>query len=185
MKYEGIRVRMESRLGNARIPLSIDVGFGDAITPSPLTAEFPVLLDAPAPAIRMYPRETVIAEKLEAMVSLGEDNSRMKDFADLWYLAQHFDFDGTLLAKAVSDTFTRRQTPLQARPIALTPAFAQIATKPAQWKAFLRRSSPQGMPANLGEVVDGIAAFLLPILAQLAASQPVPGTWTAAGPWED
>ena len=75
--------------------------------------------------------------------------------------------------------------PYSFAPCALTPAFAQIATKPAQWKAFLRRSSPQGMPANLGEVVDGIAAFLLPILAQLAASQPVPGTWTAAGPWED
>ena len=87
MKYEGVRVRMESRLGNARIPLNIDVGFGDAITPAPLTADFPVLLDPPVPAIRMYPRETVIAEKLESTVSLGEDNSRMKDFADLWFLA--------------------------------------------------------------------------------------------------
>ena len=184
MAYGGIRVQMQSRLGNARIPLTIDVGFGDAVTPPAQEGQFPVLLDTPPPIIRTYPREAVIAEKLEAMVALGEGNSRMKDFADLWFLAQHFDFDGQLLAKAVGDTFHRRQTPPESQPIALMPAFAQIEAKQAQWKAFLRRSSPKGTPIDLAEVVDAIATFLLPILAHLAADEPLPRTWDAPGPWQ-
>jgi hypothetical protein len=183
MLYQGVRVQMVSRLGNARIPLVIDVGFGDAVTPAPQRADFPVLLDMPAPIIRMYPREAVIAEKLEATVSLGVGNSRMKDFADLWFLGRHFDFDGQLLARAIMDTFRRRQTPIQAKPVALTSSFAQIEAKQAQWKAFLRRSSPEGMPDDLAEVVQGIAAFLLPVMQHAVAARPCPGTWQAAGPW--
>jgi hypothetical protein len=184
LKYEGVRVRIESRLGNARIPLTVDVGFGDAVTPAPAMAEFPVLLDAPAPAIKMYPREAVVAEKLEALVSLGQDNSRMKDFADLWFLARHFAFDGPLLAKAVASTFRRRQTALDGQPVALTPAFARAAVKQAQWTAFVRRTSPEGIPSDLAEVIEGIAAFVVPILEHLAGGRPVPRTWVAAGPWQ-
>lgn len=183
MRYEGVRIRMESRLGNARIPLMIDIGFGDAITPAPLVAEFPALLDAPAPTIRMYPRETVIAEKLEAMVALGEANSRMKDFADLWYLSRHFDFGGALLSEAIASTFEHRKTTIPAQPTAFTAEFAKLETKQAQWKAFMRRSSPECLPSEFGKVVDGIAAFLNPVLAHLAADQPMPKHWQAPGPW--
>ena len=118
------------------------------------------------------------------LYDMREGNSRMKDFADLWFLARHFSFDGRLLAQAVRDTFERRQTPLQTQPMALTPAFAQIEAKQTQWKAFLRRSSPEGTPTDLADVIDAIAIFLLPILAHLAADNPLPRTWDAPGPWQ-
>jgi len=183
MKYEGVRIRLESRLGTARIPLIVDVGFGDAITPAPREEEFPVLLDAPAPRIRSYPRESVIAEKLEAMVSLGEANSRMKDFADAYFLSKHFDFDGPILAEAIANTFQRRNIPIIDAPVALTEEFAELSQKKAQWRAFLRRTAPQGIPDSFADVVVGIAIFLSPILSHLAADQPLPTHWQAPGPW--
>jgi hypothetical protein len=184
MRYEGVRIRMESRLGNARIPLIVDVGFGDAITPAPLPAEFPALLDTPAPTVLMYPRETVIAEKLEAMVSLGEANSRMKDFADIWFLSQHFDFDGPLLAEAIANTFQRRRTPIPEQPAAFPADFAQLDTKQIQWNAFIRRGAPEGLPSHFAQIVDGIAVFLGPILSHLVGAQPIPRHWQAPGPWQ-
>jgi len=184
MQYEGVRLRVESRLGTARIPLIIDVGFGDAITPAPLEEEFPVLLDAPAPRIRAYPRESVIAEKLEAMISLGEANSRMKDFADVYFLSKHFDFDGPVLAEAIANTFARRETPIIEAPAAFTEEFAGLDHKQAQWRAFLRRTAPQGIPEGFPDVVAGIATFLGPILSHLAANQPLPNHWQAPGPWQ-
>jgi hypothetical protein len=98
--YGGIRVTLEARLENAKIPIQCDIGFGDAVTPEPEQVEFPALLDFPAPQLRSYPTYTVVAEKLEAMVLLGEANSRMKDFYDLWFLSQHFEFDGNTLVAA-------------------------------------------------------------------------------------
>src|SRR5204863_2427322 len=91
--YEGVRVLMDGRLGQARIPLQVDVGFGDVILPGPVEVEYPTMLDFPAPKLQAYPRETVVAEKFEAMVKLGIANSRMKDFYDLWELAERFDYD--------------------------------------------------------------------------------------------
>jgi predicted nucleotidyltransferase component of viral defense system len=184
MKYEGVRIRMDSRLGNARIPLSIDVGFGDSITPPPTSGQYPVLLDAPAPVLDMYRQETAIAEKLHAMVERGVLNSRMKDFADIWYLSQHFDFKGQTLADAIVSTFARRELTIPAEPIAFTAEFAQRDDKQTQWKAFIRRSSPEGLPNQFEQVVDGIAAFAAPILSHLAAGQPIPGRWQAPGPWQ-
>lgn len=184
MQYEGVRLRIESALGTARIPLIIDVGFGDAVTPAPLEEEFPVLLDAPAPRIKAYPRESVIAEKLEAMVSLGEANSRMKDFADVYFLSKHFDFDGAVLAQAIAGTFARRGTTVVEAPAAFTEEFAGLDHKQAQWRAFLRRAAPQGIPDSFADVVAGIATFLGPILSHLAADQPMPQQWLAPGPWQ-
>jgi predicted nucleotidyltransferase component of viral defense system len=184
MQYEGVRLRIESALGTARIPLIIDVGFGDAVTPAPLEKEFPVLLDAPAPRIKAYPRESVIAEKLEAMVSLGEANSRMKDFADVYFLSKHFDFDGAVLAQAIAGTFARRGTTVVEAPAAFTEEFAGLDHKQAQWRAFLRRAAPQGIPDSFADVVAGIATFLGPIMSHLAASQPIPHQWQAPGPWQ-
>jgi predicted nucleotidyltransferase component of viral defense system len=184
MQYQGVRVSIESKLGTARIPLVIDVGFGDVVTPAPSEEEFPALLDAPAPRIRTYPRETVIAEKLEAMVALGEANSRMKDFADVFFLSRHFDFDGATLARAVAGTFTRRGTPLIEIPSAFTEKFVRINAKQAQWRAFLRRAAPQGIPDGFESVVAAIATFLSPILSHLAADQPLPRQWEFPGPWQ-
>src|SRR3546814_7634954 len=105
----GVRVRTSATIAGARLPIQIDIGFGDAITPEPVEIEYPALLEAPAPVLRAYPPETVVAEKLEAIVSLGVANSRMKDFYDLWMIAQTFTFEGVVLTNAVQQTFERRQ----------------------------------------------------------------------------
>jgi hypothetical protein len=110
--YEGVCVLLEARLGNVRIPLQIDVGFGDAVVPAPEDLEFPTLLKFPAPKLNAYPKESVVAEKFEAIVKLGMVNSRMKDFYDLWVLAQRFQFESATLAAAIEATFATRETAL-------------------------------------------------------------------------
>jgi hypothetical protein len=143
-EYEGVRVMLDARLGSARIRLQIDVGFGDAVVPPPEPAEFPVLLDQPAPRLRVYWRQTVVAEKLQAMVDLGLANSRMKDFFDLRFLASTFDFAGPELAGAIEATFARRNTAVpQEVPTGLTDGFAADTAKQTQWRAFPHRSRPR------------------------------------------
>jgi hypothetical protein len=141
-EYEGVRVGCRAQLGQARSDLQTDVGFGDAVVPRPTRVRYPTMLEFPAPALRAYRRETVVAEKFQAMVMLGIGNSRMKDFFDLWFLARNFDFDGPTLCQAVQATFHRRKTDLPAKaPLALTPEFGTDAGKTKQWLAFLRRAS--------------------------------------------
>ncbi len=138
--YGGVRVRLAADLAGARITLQVDVGFGDVVTPGVVEAEFPTLLEFPAPRLRTYPRETVVAEKFEAVVRLGLANTRMKDFHDLWVLATTFPFGGDSLAAALAATFHRRGSALALEPpLALRPAFAADAEKQAQWLAFSRR----------------------------------------------
>ena len=139
-EYEGVRVGCLATLGQARIDLQVDVGFGDAVTPGPVTVQYPGLLDLPVPELAAYPRETVVAEKFQAMVMLGIANSRMKDFFDLWVLARSFAFAGPVLADAIRATFARRKTPVPAAPpLALTSEFGTDKAKVTQWKAFLKK----------------------------------------------
>ena len=116
-EYQGLRLKLTAMLASARIPIQIDIGFGDAIHPGPDEITYPTLLDMPAPTLKAYPRETVVAEKFQAMVMLGIANSRMKDFYDLWTLARQFEFDGQVLSEAIRATFDRRQTPLPEQPL--------------------------------------------------------------------
>jgi predicted nucleotidyltransferase component of viral defense system len=183
-EYGGIRVLLRARITTAQVRLQIDVGFGDAITPAAETVEFPALLDFEPPSLRAYPRETVVAEKLEAMVKLGMANSRMKDFYDVWLLSRTFEFDGDMLARAIRATFDRRRTPLPAGlPVALTPEFAADATKRTQWRAFLRKSSA-GDAGELAEVVAAIALFAERPFEIAASAEPWEGRWPAGGPWK-
>jgi hypothetical protein len=182
-EYNGMRVRLAGRMGNARIAIQIDIGFSDSPVPKPQRLELPGLLDFPALSITGYRPESSIAEKLQAMVARDVLNSRMKDFADLWYLSQHFNFDGAVLAEAIASTFESRNTPIPVNPTAFSVEFAQREDKQAQWKAFMRRSRPEGVPGEFAEAVAGVAAFLGPILAHLAADQPLPHHWEAPGPW--
>lgn len=180
-EYEGVRVTGQARLGTARIPIQIDVGTGDAITPGPIDAELPVLLDGPRPRLRVYPRETAVAEKLEAMVSLGIANSRMKDFFDVDFLAREFAFEGTLLIEAVRRTFERRRTVLPVEPpLALTPQFGSDGAKQRQWIAFLRRIGRTR--EDLGGVVSRIRGFASPVLRAASAGEAL-GNWPPGGPW--
>ena len=137
--YEGVRIKLLAKLGKARIVMQIDIGFGDVLTPPPQRMDYPTLLDLPLPQLRGYSRETVIAEKYHAVVVLGQINSRMKDFYDLWILATLFEFEGTLLQTAIMETFSRRETAIPTTlPIGLTDTFAE--EKKQQWHAFLKRT---------------------------------------------
>jgi predicted nucleotidyltransferase component of viral defense system len=184
-QYGGQRVTLTATVSSARVRLQFDVGFGDAVTPAPTLVEFPALLEFPAPLLRAYPRETVVAEKLEAMVQLGLANSRMKDFYDLVILARSFEFEGRVLARAIRATFERRTTPLpRSLPVALTPAFAEDPSKQTQWTAFLRKAGVQG-EAKLPVAVEAIVDFAGPALAAAAQSEAWAATWPPGGPWSD
>jgi predicted nucleotidyltransferase component of viral defense system len=158
--YGGVRVKLMVKLGNIRIPLQIDVGFGDAITPEAERSRFPSLLsDFPAPVIRSYPVYTVVAEKLEAMVSLGAQNTRMKDFFDVLFILRTETLDRAVLAEAAHNTFNRRKTAYPAGiPDCLTPSFA--ASKEMIWQAFLNRNGIRTMKGTFADVVTEIAAQL-------------------------
>jgi predicted nucleotidyltransferase component of viral defense system len=183
-EYNGMRVRLTGRMANARIAIQIDIGFSDSPLPQPQQVSLPGLLDFPTLSMMGYRPESTIAEKLQAMVARDVLNSRMKDFADLWYLSRHFDFDGSVLAQAIARTFERRSTPIPPDPIAFTEEFALRDDKHVQWKAFLRRSRPDDVPEDFAEAVAGVAAFLKPVLGHLASGQPLPGNWLHPGPWQ-
>jgi hypothetical protein len=183
-EYEGVRVGCVARLGQARIDLQVDVGFGDAVTPGPVKVQFPALLDLPAPELAAYPRETVVAEKFQAMVMLGIANSRMKDFFDLWVLARSFGFGGAVLADAIRATFARRKTPVPAvPPLALTAEFGADAAKVKQWQAFLKKGKLDAGGVTLVEVCEFLAGFLMPPAQALAGGTKFAQAWPAGGPW--
>jgi predicted nucleotidyltransferase component of viral defense system len=181
--YEGVRVTLRAMLGSARIVLQIDVGFGDAITPGTIDIEFPTMLGMVSPRLRAYPKDTVVAEKLQAMVHLGIANSRMKDFFDLWFLAQGFAFDGVTLATAIAATFARRKTLLpELLPLALTSEFAQDDSKRKQWKAFGTRAGVTDQ--TLETIVSALVPFLGPALARARAPAEFRTAWAPpVGPW--
>jgi len=183
-KYIGVRIRFTYRLGEIKGTLQVDVGFGDAVTPAPQMVEFPVLLDFPAPRLKAYARETMIAEKFQAMVELGINNSRMKDFFDLSMLADTFHFDGKTLCRAIAATFKRRQIALPNEvPRALTPDFANDQNKQIQWQAFLNKNRLQPGNADLGAVIETIRKFLMPPILSLIDGQKFGKTWPPRGGW--
>jgi len=184
-QYQGIRLRVDARLANARLPLQVDVGFGDAITPGPIAIDYPTLLDFPSPSLRAYPRETVVAEKFQAMVTLGMANSRMKDFFDLWTLAREYAFDGLTLCAALQATFARRKTPPPAvAPLAMTSVFALDKSKQTQWRAFLRKGKLSRDNVSLSDVIEILHPFLMPPMRAVHAEQRFPGQWPPGGPWQ-
>jgi predicted nucleotidyltransferase component of viral defense system len=159
--YPGVRVSMKATLDGARIPVQCDIGFGDAVTPAPLQQAYPTLLDMPAPILAVYPLETVVAEKLEAIVKLAGFNSRVKDYFDLWVLMRFENLDRKLLPAAIRATFERRKTSLPVTlPAGLAPKFA--IEKQVMWQAFLTRS---GLSAPmLAEVLDELRMQCWPVL---------------------
>ncbi len=163
-RYGGLRVWIKGLLGKARCSLQLDIGYGDAVTPGPQEIVFPTLLaDQPPPRLRAYPRATVVSEKLEAIVSIGMTNSRMKDYFDLRALAREGIIDGNELASAIAATFARRKTPLpQELPLGLSDEFAQDAGSKALWKAFLGKNRLDAPP--LKEVVAEVRQFVEPPL---------------------
>ena len=177
-----LRALIHARLGKTRLLLQIDVGFGDSVVPEAVTLPYPTLLEFPAPVIRTYRRETVVAEKAQAMVQHGHLNSRMKDLYDVRALAQRFALDGETLVNALAATFEARgaSVPLEL-PAALDTEFAGDPTKLTQWGAFVRKSRVE--PVELGEVVAALRRFLAEPYLATARDRPYARHWPAGGPW--
>jgi hypothetical protein len=182
--YEGVRVQFHATLARARIPMQLDIGFGDVITPGPTDIEYPSLLDFPAPVLRAYPKATVVAEKSEALTALGLLNSRMKDFYDLALLSRMYPFQRERLVKAISATFRNRGTTIEGEPIGLTQAYRDDPARAIQWRAFVRRSRFSEESGELARLVTEIRQFALPMLSAIAAGNPFKALWKPGGPWE-
>lgn len=183
-EYPGLRIKMRARLGTSDIPVQIDVGFGNAIVPGPEEKDYRTLLGDPTPRILAYPPESVVAEKLHAMVVLGERNSRYKDFYDLYTMASAFAFDRGTLARAAKATFERRGTPAQAAlPAALGAAYYASAARLNDWRVYVNRNDLPGAPTDFVMVGERLAGFLRPIWDDVTSGIASPGDWQPEGPW--
>ena len=181
--YEGVRIKIIARLGNMRKSLQFDIGFGDVVVPKPEDLKYPTLLDMESPIIKAYSKESIIAEKFEAMLYLAELNSRMKDFYDIYSLCTSFDFDGKVLHKAILQTIIRRGTNTPVEPTVFDKAFIGSKDKATQWRAFKRRTSVGG-DLEFSEVVNMIGVFLLPIYNHIISKNEFIGQWKKdAGKW--
>lgn len=161
--YGGQRIRLEAKLGRARIPVQVDIGFGDAVTPEAEIVKFPTLLDMPAPEIKAYPQESFIAEKLHTIVVRGIASSRMSDYYDLWYMTSTFSLEGDRLVQAIENTFRRRQTEIPAEELTgLSEEYVETHAK--DWTGFLQRSNLENSQTSLNEVIEVLRVFLLPPL---------------------
>jgi hypothetical protein len=180
--YIGRRIRFIGHLENMRIPMQMDIGFGDSIFPAPLEVTIPSMLGFPSPIVIGYTKESSIAEKFHAMVEMGELNSRMKDFYDIWLLSMFFDFNGEVMANAVLSTFGKRSTPVDQEISAFTETFA--AEKQIQWNAFRKKLNSGNIPDSFYDVVKPVKAFLMPIIRSLAVNKNAPLKWIAPGPWK-
>jgi hypothetical protein len=166
IEYGGVRIRTQATIDGARIPIQVDVGFGDVITPGPIEIDYPALLDAPTARVRAYPIETVVAEKFHAIATRGITNSRLKDYYDLWLIAETFELERAPLATAVRQTFARRETVLpQEKPTAFSEAY--VETWGGQWRTFLTRERMAAAPEKLAAVVADLERFLLPLIEEV------------------
>ncbi|HRX55701.1 MAG TPA: nucleotidyl transferase AbiEii/AbiGii toxin family protein [Verrucomicrobiales bacterium] len=183
--YVGVRVDVQGKIGNARTPIQIDVGFGDATAVDPVDVEFPTLLDMPAPKVRAYRMETSLAEKYSATVSLGMTNTRMKDYFDFWFLGKHFEFDGQELADSLHATLKRRGKDIPTEtPVGFTDTFAKDASRQAIWKSFWKKSVRSDPALTLEEVVSFAASFLVPPAIAAAKGQKFARKWKPGGTWK-
>jgi predicted nucleotidyltransferase component of viral defense system len=183
-EYAGVRIIMRAGLGSSVIPVQIDVGFGDAVSPPPQEIPFPSLLGLPSAVIKAYQIETTISEKLHAIVKLGFANSRMKDYFDLFYISKTFSLSGDVLTSTIRATFDRRKDLIVVEsPVGLTEDFAQDSSKAAAWKAFNTKMQRSAETAEFNKIVRQVADFILPAFKAALLGGEIPGTWSPPGPW--
>ena len=180
--YAGTRISFTGKLNNAEIKMQIDIGFGDKVFPKPQKLSLPVQLNFKKPIIFCYTRESVIAEKLEAIIRFGELNSRMKDFYDIWLLAHQFNFKGEYLLQAIKITFDNRGTFLPSEIVAFTDKF--IKTKNIMWKAFRKKSKIKEVSDNFADVIHYISEFLQPVVDNIKSESNFNSMWLAPGQWK-
>jgi hypothetical protein len=182
-EYDGVRAIFAGRLGNARIPMQIDVGFGDRVTPGPAEIEYPSVLGTSRARLIGYTPETTIAEKLHVMLQRGSLNSRMKDFFDIWAISHSRGFDGRILSQAVLATCERRGMAVQSMPDVLEPGSLANPQQAVQWTAFRRRLGTINSPESFAEVSGWVAAFLRPVVEAIAAGHSFDQSWPPGGQW--
>ena len=185
-EYSGKRARFRAFLGQARSAVQLDISVGDALVIEPEEIDYPTMLASlPAPRLRAYPREQAVAEKFEAMVKLDTQNSRMKDFHDIWALAGAFDFNGAALQKAVAACFERRRTPwTEETPRALTSAFYQMPQFATRWRNYLAAGAVLvPPPARFEDIGERITSFLGPLRASILAGETLTARWSPVGAW--
>lgn len=182
--YEGIRVTFLGHLQSARINMQIDRGFGDVVAPDPKSLTYPTILDHSAPQIRGYPAETVVSEKFQAMVQLGQLNSRIRDFYDIWSMSRQLEFNGKTLQGALENTFSHRDTVIDPNPIAFQTVFTEDSAKQSQWTGFCRKSKIESAPKSLSEMVTEIAVFLTPVAEAIVEQEAFDSIWKPGGPWK-
>jgi hypothetical protein len=181
-EYERVRVTFIATLARARIPMQIDIGFGDVIVPLPTQVEYPTLLDFPAPVLLGDPKDTVVAEKLEALTTLGLLNSRVKDYYDLALLSRTYPFVGRTLVDAIAATFRHRKTVIEKEPVGLTETYSADPARSLQWRAFVRRSRVVEQPADLKQLVVEVRRFAIPVSTAASTGHAL-AQWPAGGPW--
>jgi hypothetical protein len=182
-EYQGIRVRFTGYLGTARVPMQLDIGFSDVLVPAAISVEYPTILDMLAPNLKAYSWDTLIAEKFQAMVFLGNINSRMKDFYDVWLLTQEATIDGSTLQQAIKTTFENRSTQLPAStPIEFSSSFAE--DKQRQWHAFVKREKIESAEADsFAHIVQRLNDFLLPVVDTTRTDTEFDHVWNPAKGW--
>jgi predicted nucleotidyltransferase component of viral defense system len=181
-EYKGTRILMEARMDNVRLKIQIDFGVGDVMVPGPRMIEYPAFLDSDTIQLLAYPVESAIAEKLQAMVALGNANSRMKDFYDVWICSNHLDFNTDTLLKAISATFRNRETPVPADEFdAVTEKFAKEHR--VQWNAFVKKIGEEELIDALGKIVADLSSFAMPLLRSLARGEKFTQKWNAKKGW--
>ncbi len=182
--YEGVRIKFTGFLGKARIPMQVDIGFGDVIFPKPKMIKYPAILDFPSPHLKGYTIESVVAEKFEAMIKLGRLNSRMKDFYDIWIMTRQFHFKGEELTQAIRRTFEHRGTGLPGKtPFFEEEIYNELSDRQALWKAFLQKMEIKGAPQKLSEIALAIENFLFEPVKAIHAGHDLAAHWHAPGPW--
>ena len=173
--YHGVNVSILAYLDRTRINVSIDVGFGDIIYPERIEMDFPVVLSNESPHIYAYSLYSCVAEKFEAIVSLGYDNSRFKDFYDLYVLIHQYDFDGSELAKAIEETFKHRNTLLNDI-AAFEPEFAADPLRQSRWNSFVKKKRAM-LPVSLEATIQSIKRFIAPVINALLLKKEFPYLW--------
>lgn len=183
--YEGVRVKFTGFLDRARIPMQIDVGFGDIVYPKTKVIDYPVILDFPKPHLNGYPQESVISEKFEAMIKLGLLNSRMKDFYDIWLMMRQFKFKGANIASAIKKTFNNRKTDIpNKKPLFANEIYDEKSDRQTLWSAFLKKGDIQHAPETLSATAKEIENFLIEPIMALNENGNCDKTWKSPRGWE-
>lgn len=183
--YEGVRVKFVGLLERSRIPMQIDIGFGDSVYPKPRMIEYPVTLDFPKPKLKGYPLESIVSEKFEAMIKIGLLNSRMKDFYDIWLMMRQFDFKGSSVTGALKRTFTRRKTAFpEGERLFAEEIYDERSDRQALWNAFLKKGDIEHAPKKLSVTAGEIGQFLWGPVNAIREKREFGKTWKSPGPWK-